>query len=76
MNDLQKRISRLNGQLRGIQKMVDDQRHPTEILQQIAAIKKAINGLTREIVTMHLSEQLPQKKKNELEEIIKRVIDL
>lgn len=56
--------------------MVDDQRHPTEILQQIAAIKKAINGLTREIVTMHLSEQLPQKKKNELEEIIKRVIDL
>ncbi|MCX7997168.1 MAG: metal-sensitive transcriptional regulator [Patescibacteria group bacterium] len=76
MGTVQKRISRLTGQLRGIQKMIEDERGVVEILQQIAAVKKAINGLTREILTNLLAEELPAKKRSELNELLKRAIDL
>lgn len=73
---MQKRISRLNGQLRGIQKMVEDKRDPVEILQQISAVKKAINGLTTEIILLYLSENISPKKQTEVLQIVKRAIDL
>lgn len=76
MEAMQKRISRISGQLRGIQKMVEDNRTPVEILQQVSAVKKAINGLTMEIILVYLAEQVPAKKQKEVLEIVKRAIDL
>jgi len=76
MPAMQKRISRMSGQLRGIQKMVEDQRDPVEILQQISAVKKAINGLTTEIILLYLSENVSPKKQKEVLQIVKRAIDL
>ena len=66
----------MSGQLRGIQKMVEDQRDPVEILQQISAVKKAINGLTTEIILLYLSENVSPKKQKEVLQIVKRAIDL
>lgn len=76
MDALQKRISRISGQLRGIQKMVEDQRDGVEILQQISAVKKAINGLTKEIVLLTLSEELPENKRKKLAQLFERAIQL
>ena len=76
MDSLQKRISRISGQLRGIQKMVEDQRDGVEILQQISAVKKAINGLTKEIVLLTLSEELPENKRKKLAQLFERAIQL
>lgn len=49
MESVEKRINRIIGQLKGIEKMVTAQRTSVEILQQISAIKKAVDGLTLEI---------------------------
>lgn len=46
--DLQKRLRRVEGQVRGIQKMIDEDRYCVDILVQIAAVKSALQqvGLT------------------------------
>lgn len=76
MEALQKRISRLTGQLRGIQKMVEEKRDAIEILQQVSAVKKAINGLTEEIIELSLQAKLSEKDQKEVLAIVKRAIDL
>ncbi len=43
---LNQRINRIIGQLKGIQRMLDERRDCQEVLQQISAVKKAIDGLS------------------------------
>lgn len=40
-----KRLSRANGQVHGIARMVEDGRHCTDVLQQIAAVQKALDAV-------------------------------
>ncbi len=44
--DLQKRLKRIEGQLRGVQKMLDEDRDCREVLQQLAAVRSAMQGAT------------------------------
>ena len=67
MESLDKRISRILGQMRGIQKMVKEQRDSTSVLQQVSAVKKAIDGLTREIILLYLADLVPEDKKKEVD---------
>lgn len=76
MESLDKRISRILGQMRGIQKMVKEQRDSTSVLQQVSAVKKAIDGLTREIILLYLADVLPPEKKKEVDKIIEQAINL
>lgn len=76
MERLEKRISRISGQLRGIVKMVDEDRDSVSILQQVAAVKKAINGLTKEILLLQLEKELPPEKKKQLLTLFERAIEL
>jgi len=39
--ELSQRIARVIGQLKGIQKMVEEKRDCTDVLQQVSAVKKA-----------------------------------
>lgn len=44
------RLHRIEGQVRGIQRMIDDDRPLTDILVQIAAVRSALAGAGRELV--------------------------
>ncbi len=48
------RLKRIEGQVRGIQKMVDDDRYCVDILAQIDAVDQALRGVSRELVKNHL----------------------
>ncbi|PIZ66729.1 hypothetical protein CO051_00840 [Candidatus Roizmanbacteria bacterium CG_4_9_14_0_2_um_filter_39_13] len=76
MEQLDKRVSRILGQLRGIQKMVQEQRNQVEILQQVSAVKKAINGLSKEVILQYFEEITPKENQKEIEMMIQRTIDL
>jgi CsoR family transcriptional regulator, copper-sensing transcriptional repressor len=76
MEHLDQRISRLIGQLKGIQKMVKEKRECPAILQQISAIKKAIDGLSKEIIVLYIREDIPAEKRKKLEEMVEREISL
>jgi DNA-binding FrmR family transcriptional regulator len=51
---LQARVRRIAGQIGGVQKMVDEDRYCIDILNQIAAVRSALDSLGVELLTRHL----------------------
>lgn len=76
MEDITKRINRVIGQLKGIEKMATAQRDCSEILQQITAVKKAIDGLSKEIVISDICRIIPQQESKKVEKMLERAINL
>jgi DNA-binding FrmR family transcriptional regulator len=53
-DDLRARLSRIEGQIRGLQRMVDEDRYCGDILDQIHSVQKALKSVGREITRNHL----------------------
>jgi len=49
-----KRLRRIEGQVRGIQRMVEEGRYCADVLTQIASIHEALRGVGRELMRNHL----------------------
>jgi CsoR family transcriptional regulator, copper-sensing transcriptional repressor len=49
-----KRLRRIEGQARGLQKMVEDDRYCADILTQIASVHEALRSVGRELMRNHL----------------------
>lgn len=59
MNDesrkkVKSRVNRIAGQVAGIQRMVDEDRYCVDVLNQIAAVRSALDALGIELLTRHL----------------------
>ena len=52
---LVKRLHRIEGQVRGIEKMVDDDRYCIDILTQIAAVKTALEQVGAKLLEGHVN---------------------
>lgn len=76
MEQLDKRVSRIIGQMRGIQKMVQDDRECPDILQQVSAVKKAIDGFSQEIVNLYVRKELPKDKVKKFEKMVESIIKI
>jgi len=50
-----KRLRRIEGQVRGLQRMVNEDKYCIEILDQIAAVTKALQAVAIELLDDHLS---------------------
>ncbi len=50
---IQKRLSRIEGQVRGIKRMLDEERYCIDILQQMQAIKSALQKAEDAILKDH-----------------------
>ncbi len=73
---LNQRINRIIGQLKGIQRMLDERRDCQEVLQQIFAVKKAIDGLSKEIAVTSVTEYASSNNFNKIAQIVERVVNL
>jgi len=49
-----KRLRRIEGQVRGLQKMVESDRYCADILTQISSVQEAIRAVSRELMRNHL----------------------
>ena len=49
-----KRLARIEGQVRGVAKMIEDDRYCIDVVRQIQAIKSALTGLEGLILNDHL----------------------
>ena len=49
-----KRLRRIEGQVRGLQRMVDDERYCADILTQISSVHEALRSVSRELMRNHL----------------------
>ena len=54
-DDYRKRLRRIEGQVRGIQAMVEDDRYCIDILTQVSAVTKALQAVAVELLDDHLS---------------------
>ncbi len=52
--DIAKRLARIEGQVRGIARMVDENRYCIEILDQVSAITKALQQVSLGLLHDHL----------------------
>jgi DNA-binding FrmR family transcriptional regulator len=57
-DELQKRLRRIEGQVRGVQKMLDEERDCHEIIQQLAAIRSAVQGASLMFMKQYASDCL------------------
>ena len=49
-----RRLSRIEGQVRGIQRMVEEDRYCADILMQIASVQESLRGVSRALMRNHL----------------------
>lgn len=54
-NDTAKRLSKIEGQVRGIAKMVEEKRYCIDIITQIAAVQAALQRVEDAILKDHVS---------------------
>lgn len=59
------RLNRIMGQVRGIQKMIEDGRYCPDILMQLRAVRSAIKAVESNILNTHLHECVAQSFKSE-----------
>lgn len=48
------RLKRIEGQVRGVTKMVEDDRYCVDILTQVSAIQSALNSFNKELLAQHI----------------------
>jgi DNA-binding FrmR family transcriptional regulator len=53
-DDLQKRLARIEGQVRGIARMVEDERYCIDILTQLGAVQTALEAVGLEVLDDHV----------------------
>ncbi len=71
-----KRLKTIEGQIRGIQNMVENDKYCNDILIQLLAIKKSIESVSNEVFKNHLSTCVVRDIKNDDENIIDEVMEL
>jgi CsoR family transcriptional regulator, copper-sensing transcriptional repressor len=56
----QKRLSRIEGQVRGLSRMVEDDRYCIDIVTQISAVRAALRRLEEEVLRDHVAHCVNQ----------------
>ena len=79
-DDIQKRLRRIEGKVRGLQRMVEEDRYCGDILQQIASVQKALRSAGKTITRGHLetcvTDALRSGDRERAEETYDEVMDL
>ena len=71
------RLKRIEGQVRGIEKMADEDKYCVDIITQSSAVRSALSSIEDLILENHLSEHVVhQMKGNEEEKAIGEIINI
>ncbi len=76
LQDLTTRLSRIEGQVRGIKQMLVDGRDCDEILIQVSAIINSLRGFSNTILKEHLSTKIADLFKNNDPDVVEELITL
>jgi len=76
----QNRLRRIEGQIRGLQKMVEEDRYCADIITQVASVQEALRGVARNLMKNHLhhcaTRALRSGKKQETEAMYDELLEL
>jgi DNA-binding FrmR family transcriptional regulator len=75
-----KRLRRIEGQIRGLQKMVEEDRYCADIVIQISSVQEALRGVGKALLRNHLhhcaSEAIRNGNKEQASEMYEELLDL
>lgn len=75
-----RRLRRIEGQIRGIERMVEAERYCADILAQVSAVHQALQAVSRELMRNHLhhcaTEAAHKGPKHSAYKIYDEIIDL
>ncbi len=72
------RLKRVEGQVRGIMKMIEEEQYCIDIINQVSAAEKALNGVSRIVMKRHVESCVTEaivrgEGQNKIEELIDAV---
>lgn len=74
--DLMTRLNRIEGQVRGLKAMVEDDRYCVDILTQVFAVQAALNGFNKELLARHIKTCVSEDIKEGNEEAVDELCEL
>ena len=69
------RLSRIEGQIRGIRRMVENDAYCPDILIQASAVSAAINAFNRELLSAHIHTCVANDIREGKDEVIDELVD-
>lgn len=72
--DLINRLNRMEGQIRGIRSMVENEAYCTDILTQVAAVNSALNSFSRVLLENHIRTCVTRDIKADKEESVEELL--
>ena len=69
------RLNRIEGQIRGIKKMLENDAYCTDILTQSSAVSSAINSFNKELLSNHIHSCVASDIKNGKDEVIDELVN-
>lgn len=67
------RLNRIEGQIRGIKSMVDEDRYCVDIITQVLAVQAALNGFNKELLSRHIETCVKEDIKNGDEDAVEEL---
>ena len=75
LRSLKNRLSRIEGQVRGVGKMLETDAYCTDILTQVSAINSALCAFSRELLSSHIKTCVINDVKAGKEEMVDELLD-
>lgn len=75
MKKLTNRLSRIEGQIRGIRSMVESGAYCNDILVQSAAVTAAMNGFNRELLASHIRSCVVRDIRNGDDQVVDELVE-
>ncbi len=72
--DLLNRLSRIEGQVRGVKGMVENEAYCVDILTQVAAISAALNSFNKVLLGNHIRTCVAEDIRNGKDEVIDELV--
>ena len=73
--DLVNRLSRIEGQIRGIKRMIEEDAYCIDILRQSTAATAALNSFNKVVLANHIRTCVKENVKNGNDEVIDELVD-
>ena len=73
---LAKRLKRIEGQVRGLQRMIDEERYCIDVLTQISAVNAALDSVALKVLEDHVAHCVREGGEEKVTELVDAVARL
>ena len=76
IKSLTTRLNKIEGQIRGISRMIADDRYCVDILMQVSSVQSALNAFNKELLSSHIKSCVVDDIRNGRDEAVDELCEL